>query len=184
MVAPMPPPVTYRSGHTSQIEPQLLARVRSTLELVFAGDYGDQDWEHCIGGMHVIAFHGEDPVGHASVIQRRIVNGGRALRCGYVEGVAVHPDWRRKGIGGQMMAELEAVIRGAYDLGALGATDDAAQMYAGRGWLKWRGPLSALTPGGTVATPQEAGCIFVLPAAVTPDLDSALTCDWRDGDVW
>jgi hypothetical protein len=35
---------------------------------------------------------------------------------------------------GAMMDALERVIRGAYDLGALGATDEAIPSYEGRGW--------------------------------------------------
>jgi aminoglycoside 2'-N-acetyltransferase I len=32
--------------------------------------------------------HRTDPVGHASVVQRRLLHGGRALRAGYVEASA------------------------------------------------------------------------------------------------
>jgi len=56
------------------------------------------------------------------------------LRASYVEGVGVRADRRRRGHGATMMQALERVVRGAYDLGALGATDAAAALYAGRGW--------------------------------------------------
>jgi len=82
------------------------------------------------------------------------------------------------------MDVLERVVRGAYDLGALGATDEAAAFYAARGWELWQGPTSALTPTGTTRTEQEDGSIYVLPVAVPLDLSGELTCDWRDGDVW
>ncbi len=83
-----------------------------------------------------------------------------------------------------MMAALERVIRGAYDLGALGATDEAARFYAARGWRRWKGPTYALTPAGVERTEAEDGGIHVLPVAVPLDLAGALTCDWRDGDAW
>jgi len=83
-----------------------------------------------------------------------------------------------------MMDALERVVRRAYQLGALGATDEGAAFYAARGWQLWRGPLSALTPAGLIRTGDEDGCIYVLPVAVPLDLSGALTCDWRDGDVW
>jgi len=83
-----------------------------------------------------------------------------------------------------MMAELERVVRAAYDLGALGASDEAAEFYAGRGWQLWRGAASALTPSGVRATKEEEGCIYVLPVDIALDLLGELTCDWRDGDVW
>jgi aminoglycoside 2'-N-acetyltransferase I len=82
------------------------------------------------------------------------------------------------------MEALERVVRGAYDLGALGATDDAVPLYTGRGWVAWRGRLSALAPDGVVATPDEEGAVYVLPGTAPLDLDGELTCDWRDGDVW
>ncbi len=173
-----------RVGHTSDIEPKVLERARSLLVEVFAGEFTHDDWEHSLGGVHVVAIHADEVVGHASVIQRRLLVGGRALRAGYVEGVGVHPDRQRQGIGSQMMAALERVIRTAYDIGALGATDEAVRLYTHRGWVLWRGPLSALTPTGIVATPDEAGGVYVLLGDASVDVDAELTCDWRDGDVW
>jgi aminoglycoside 2'-N-acetyltransferase I len=83
-----------------------------------------------------------------------------------------------------MMAELERILRGAYELGALGATEEGQALYAARNWQRWRGPTSALTPTGIKRTPDEDGSIFVLPVNTPLDLDGELTCDWRDGDVW
>jgi aminoglycoside 2'-N-acetyltransferase I len=82
------------------------------------------------------------------------------------------------------MGAVEAVIRGAYDLGALGATDVGARLYASRGWQRWTGTASVLAPGGIERTPEVDGSIYVLPVAVELDADGDLACDWRDGDVW
>ena len=82
------------------------------------------------------------------------------------------------------MSALEPVLRGAYDIGALGATDAAISLYESRGWRRWRGPLSALTPDGVVPTPDAAGAVYVLELGVPLDLDAELTCDWREGHVW
>ena len=82
------------------------------------------------------------------------------------------------------MSALETVIRSAYDLGALGATEQAQPMYLAHGWQRWEGRLSALTPSGIVRTAEEEGSVFVLPVAVELDLTAELTCDWRDGDAW
>lgn len=177
-------PLTYRVAHTFELEPALLEQTRSLLQVVFAGELRDEDWEHSLGGIHAIALNGQEPVGHASVVQRRMINAGRCLRTAYVEGVGVHAAWQRKGIATELMVALERVIRGAYDLGVLGATDEAVPLYSGRGWKLWRGPLSALTPRGIVPTPEEQGGIWVLAQRLPLDLDSELTCDWRDGDVW
>jgi aminoglycoside 2'-N-acetyltransferase I len=171
-------------GHTAEIDPSVLAKARSLLDMVFEGEMSDHDWEHSLGGMHAIVWHDEAVVGHASVIQRRLIHCGSALRTGYVEGVGVHPDWQRQGIGGQMMQALERIIESAYDIGALGATDDAVSLYEHRGWIRWCGQLSAITPAGVVRTPDEDGWVFVLPLGRTLDFASDLVCDWRDGDVW
>jgi aminoglycoside 2'-N-acetyltransferase I len=144
----------------------------------------EHDWEHALGGVHALAYEDGELVGHASVVQRRLLHAGRALRTGYVEGVAVRADHRRRGLGGALMAELERVIRGAYELGALGATDDAAALYAGRGWQRWQGPTFALTPEGVVRTAEEDDGVYVLPVSAALDLSGPLTCDLRDGSAW
>ena len=144
----------------------------------------DDDWEHALGGVHALVWEGDELIGHASVIQRRLLHGGRALRTGYVEGVGVRADRRGRGYGGALMEALERVIRGAYELGALGSTEEAMDFYARRGWKPWRGPTSALTPTGIARTPDDDGGVFVLRLTVPLDLDGDLICDWRDGDVW
>ena len=172
-----------QTGHTGELDPGVLAAGRALLYDVF-DDMTDHDWEHALGGLHALVWEGSELIGHASVIQRRLLHGGRALRTGYVEGVGVRAYRRGRGHGAAMMDALERVIRGAYDLGALGATDEAAAWYAARGWRLWQGRCSALTPGGIVRTEEEEDCIYVLPLGVPLDLAGELTCDWRDGDVW
>ncbi len=176
--------ISLQVAHTASLNRLELNAARALVEGAFEDDVTEHDWEHALGGMHALVWDGDEPIGHASVIQRRLLHGGRALRAGYVEGVAVRSDRRRRGHGTAMMEALERVIRGAYDLGALGATDEAKPLYAGRGWRRWRGPTSALTPTGIVRTPAEDGSIYVLALEHPLDLDGELTCDWREGDVW
>lgn len=147
-------------------------------------DMTEDDWEHALGGMHAVARIGDSVVGHAAVIQRRLMHRGVALRAGYVEAVAVDPAYQRQGIGAALMAPLERIIGAAYDLGALGATDEAVPFYVGRGWQAWRGPSSGLTPNGVVRTADDDGAIYVWHGRADLDLDGELICDWRGGDVW
>ena len=170
--------------HTAELDRSTLAAARALLVESFAGGFGDEDWEHALGGLHALALDGDRVVAHGAVVQRRLIHGGRALRAGYVEAVAVAPTHRRQGYAAAVLQALEDVIGRAYDLGALSATDDGAALYAARGWLRWQGPTSALTPTGTVRTPADDGGVFVLPGAAPVDPESALVCDWRDGDVW
>jgi aminoglycoside 2'-N-acetyltransferase I len=172
-----------RTAHTSQLDVATLEATRDLLYMVF-DDMTDHDWEHALGGVHALVYDETELVGHASLIQRRLLHRGRALRAGYVEGVAVRKDQRGLGHGAAMMQALEAVARRAYDVAALGATDEAAQFYAGRGWLRWLGPTSALTPRGIQHTPGDDGAVYVLSISTPLDVHDELTCDWRDGDVW
>lgn len=173
-----------RVAHTADLGADTLAAVRELMDVVFPDDFEEHDWEHALGGMHAVIEHDGAPVAHASLVMRRILHQDRALRAGYVEAVGVHPDHRRRGHGGAVMEPLERIVRTAYDLGALGATDQAARLYAGRGWKLWQGETYALTPGGITRTQEEDDCIFVLPAGTPLDLTGTLTCDWRDGSVW
>jgi len=172
-----------RVAHTADLDRATLRAVRALLDAAFEGDLTDDDWDHGLGGMHATAWEGGELVGHASVVQRRFLHAGRSLRTGYVENVAVRADHRRRGIGGAVMAPLERVIRTAYDLGALSSSEMAIPFYTARGWLRWRGPTSALTPDGAVRTESDDDGVYVLPVASVA-LTAGLTCDWRDGDVW
>jgi aminoglycoside 2'-N-acetyltransferase I len=173
-----------RIAHTADLDSAAITAARALLDDVFAGEMTEDDWEHALGGMHALLWEGPALIGHASVVQRRLLHRGRALRAGYVEAVAVRADSQRRGHGATMMAALERVLRGAYDLGALGATDEGARFYAARGWQLWRGPSSALTPAGLRRTPDDDGAIYVFELAVPLDTTAELTCDWRGGDLW
>ena len=171
--------------HTARLTPGVRAQVHALLAQVF-DDLTDADEEHCLGGLHVLAFDGDDElVAHAALVQRRLLHRGRAWRTGYVEGVAVRPDVQRRGHGAAVMAEVERLARGAYELAALGASDAGLAFYAARGWSRWQGPTCALTPQGVVRTPEDDDDVFVLPLTDEPlDLHGELICDWRDGDLW
>jgi aminoglycoside 2'-N-acetyltransferase I len=172
-----------RTAHTAELDAATLTASRALLYDVFE-DMTDDDWEHALGGIHALVWEGEELIGHASLIQRRLLHGGRALRAGYVEGVGVRAGRRRRGHGAAMMAALEQVLTRAYDVGALGASDEAADFYAARGWQLWQGTSSALTPSGIAPTAEDDGCIYVFPLSAPLDLSGELICDWRDGDVW
>ncbi len=83
--ATIPRVTEVRTAHTADLDPAVLAAARELLEDVFAGDFSEDDWEHALGGMHALAWDGSELVAHASVVQRRLLHGGRALRGGYVD---------------------------------------------------------------------------------------------------
>ncbi len=174
-----------RVAHTSELDGGLLERANQLLVDVFEGDWTAQDWEHSLGGVHVLAFdEGDELVGHGSVVQRRLIHDEQALRTGYIEGVGVRSSHRRNGVGAAVMTELERVIAGAYVLGALSSSEEALDFYARRGWRNWEGATFALTPAGVQRTADEDGGIYVLPGSAPLDLTGDLICDWRDGELW
>jgi aminoglycoside 2'-N-acetyltransferase I len=176
-------PFQIRVAHTADLEAETLAAARALLFEVF-DDMTEADWDHSLGGMHSLAVLDGQIVGHASIIQRRIGYQGRPLRAGYVEGVGVRSDCRGSGFGAALMAPLERIITAAYDLGALGASDEAATFYANRGWQRWRGRSYGLTLTGPTRTPEDDDCIFVLPARIPLDPSADLIADWRDDSAW
>lgn len=182
-----------RLVHTSDLDDETRGDAHRMVVEAFGGDFADDDWEHALGGMHALICQRGEVIGHAAVVQRRLYYGRLhdadvALRCGYVEGVAVREDHRGQGLGGVLMDAVEQVVRGGYHLGALGASELGEPLYTGRGWIQWKGPLSVLAPGGITPTPDDDGGVFVLPGdlppAMTLDPSAGLACDWRNGDVW
>ncbi|MFF8608218.1 GNAT family N-acetyltransferase [Streptomyces sp. NPDC015346] len=174
-----------RIAPTHELGAQRLRAVREMLDAAFGGGFSDEDWDHALGGIHAWIEDDRGIAAHGSVIMRRALHRGRSYRVGYVEGVGVRADRRREGLAGQLMAELERVIDGAYAFGALSASDDGATLYAARGWRVWQGRIEVLGPEGPVRLPEEEGSTFLKPAGGRdlPDPAAPLAFDWRDGDV-
>ncbi|WP_405611854.1 GNAT family N-acetyltransferase [Streptomyces sp. NBC_01511] len=175
-----------RTAHTFELDPATLGEIRALLDDAFDGDFSEEDWTHGLGGVHVLVRDGTGAlVAHGSVIQRRLTHAGRSYRVGYVESVAVRADRRGEGLGGRVLEVLERVIGRAYDVGALGASDDGARLYLSRGWHLWRGRVETLSPEGVVRLPEEEGTTYLwpVPDRELPSAEDALVFDWRDGDV-
>jgi aminoglycoside 2'-N-acetyltransferase I len=173
-------------AHTADLMSEELRAVRALLDGAFPSDeaYTEEDHEHALGGVHALLWEGGELIGHGSVVMRRLLHDGQALRTGYVEAVAVRADRRRGGHGGTVMEALERVIRHGYVLGALSASGMAGAFYAVRGWQVWTGTISVVTPGGIERAEDEEGGIHVLPGSAALRRDGDLACDWRDGDPW
>jgi aminoglycoside 2'-N-acetyltransferase I len=84
---------TARLVHTSDLDSETRQRVWQMVTEAFGGDFTEDDWEHALGGMHALIWSHGAIIAHAAVVQRRLLYRDDALRCGYVEGVAVRGDW-------------------------------------------------------------------------------------------
>lgn len=178
---------TARLIHTADLDAELREGARRMVIEAFGGsevDFTDADWEHALGGMHAMICHRGALIAHGSVVQRRLIHRDAPLRCGYLEAIAVKEEWRGRGLASAVMNALEQVLRGAYDMGALSASEAGRPMYIARGWLPWQGVTSVLAPSGVIRTPDDDASVLVLPVAAELDLAAELTCDWRPGDPW
>jgi aminoglycoside 2'-N-acetyltransferase I len=177
--------IQLRTAPTADLSPAELDALRRFLDNAFQGRFGDDNWSHALGGVHVLALADGEPVGHSSVVVRRLIAGNRTLRTGYVEAVATAAPWRRRGVASAVMTEVERLVAGGFELGALAASEQGVALYTARGWLPWSGPTAALTPAGIVETPDQG--VFVRPTPHTAtelDVAARLVCDWRRGDLW
>jgi aminoglycoside 2'-N-acetyltransferase I len=158
--------------------------VRPLLDEAFDGRFGDDDWEHALGGWHVVVTDGSDVVSHAAVVRRELHVDGRPVDTGYVEGVGTAPARQGEGLGTLAMREIDALIRRHHDLGALSTGEHG--FYGRLGWERWRGPTYVRRNGAPVRTPGEDDGIMVLRIGPTAgvDLGAPLSCEARRGDDW
>ncbi len=172
---------------TAALTPHEIRAIRVLLWAAFPpGDEGftEDDWEHALGGVHVVLDVEGAIVAHASVVERDLHVGERPTRTGYVEAVAVDPARQASGFGTVVMDEIDNEIARHYELGALGT--GAHHFYERLGWRTWQGPSFVRTDDGVQRTPDDDGYIMVLPTRTwpDPDLTAPLSCESRPGDVW
>jgi aminoglycoside 2'-N-acetyltransferase I len=175
-----------RRATTAELTTAELEALRRLLFGAFGGRFDEHDWEHTLGGVHLLALEDDAPVAHGAVVPRVLVAGERALATGYVEGVATREDRRGLGLATLVMAEAGKVVEEGYELGALGDGSGIPGFYQRLGWETWQGPTWVAGPRGRERTAEEDGSILVLrtPATGELDLGGPITCDWRAGDVW
>lgn len=172
---------------TNDLNTTQIADIRRLLWAAFAnkrGPFTEDDWQHALGGTHFIAQVEGAIVAHASVVERELHIDGRPLRTGYVEAVATLPELQGRGHATALMREVNTLITGDFELGALSTGSQG--FYERLGWRVWRGPSSVRTKQGDEPTPDEDGYILFLTTPATPPLDLAapISCEWREGDVW
>lgn len=172
---------------TSALTSAEVDAIRAVLFAAFGDDpdeaFREDDWDHALGGVHVVADLAGRIVAHASVVPRDIHAGDRALATGYVEAVAVQPGEQGRGLGTAVMRVVAEIVEN-YELGALGTSEHG--FYERLGWRTWRGPSSVRTEDGERPTPDDDGYLMVLATPTSPelDLDAPISCEWRPGDVW
>jgi aminoglycoside 2'-N-acetyltransferase I len=158
--------------------------LRTLLDVAFAGEFDDVDWDHALGGVHAYVLDDGAALAHASVVPRRLCVGETTLAAGYVEAVATAPTHRHCGLASLAMQALAEVIEQTYELGAL--STGVHDFYARLGWERWQGPTFVQRGEERIRTPEDDDGLMVLrtPATRSIDLRAEITCEWRAGDVW
>lgn len=167
------------SSHT--ITPAQTADVIALCSEVFEMDYSFYI-NLGLDRVHVLGYDEGRLVAHALWLDRPLrVGDGPWLAAAYVEGVATHADYRRRGYGSAVMRRLQEAVAG-YDLAALSPA--VPEWYARLGWERWRGPLFIERDGARQATPDECVLIYRTPRTPALDLTAALTAPWRPFELW
>jgi aminoglycoside 2'-N-acetyltransferase I len=176
--------VEIRRLTTAAASGDRLAEIRQLLVDAFAGDFSDDDWEHTLGGRHVVVADGGVVVSHAAVVPRVLEVAHRPVRAGYVEGVATAPARQREGLGSLAMAELSELLRHEFEIGAL--STGRHRFYERLGWERWRGPTFVRHDSEVTRTEDEDDGVMVLRFGPSSgiDLTSPLSCEARRGDDW
>lgn len=169
---------------TDQLKPGELIRLRAMLDDAFDGYFTDDDWEHGLGGTHVVLDLGPRIVAHASVVPRRLEVPNGVLYAGYVEAVATDREFRGRGLARAAMERIGDLVRETYDIGGL--STGIPDLYERFGWERWRGPTFVAVGDDrrTVEEPDAGVMILRTPRTGTIDLTGPITCDDRDGDAW
>jgi len=122
-------------------------------------------------------------VSYALWVTRWLQNeGSPPWRTAYVEGVATDERYRRRGYASTVMQRIAEEIKD-FDIGGL--CTGHYELYSKLGWQLWRGPLFIRTDKGLIATPEEKGVmVLALPKTPLLDLDTSLSAEWREGELW
>jgi aminoglycoside 2'-N-acetyltransferase I len=170
---------------TDALDATTRVALRTMLDVAFAGEFDDIDWDHALGGVHAYLLDdGGAALAHASVVPRRLCVGETTLAAGYVEAVATAPEQRHRGLGSSVMRALADVIEQTFSLGAL--STGVHDFYAQLGWERWQGPTFVRRGDDRIRTAEDDDGLMVLrtPATRAIDLRAEITCEWRAGDVW
>lgn len=161
-----------------------LAELRFLLEAAFPNQFSDSDWEHTMGGHHIVLTIDGAMASHAAVVERTLHAAGRSIRTGYVESVATLPQFQNGGHGSNVMRTTTGFIRGEYDFGAL--STGSGDFYESFGWERWQGLTYARGDGRLRRTPDDDDSLMVLRFGSTARLDlrSPISCEDRNGDAW
>jgi aminoglycoside 2'-N-acetyltransferase I len=177
------PPLSVTVSATERLTDAEQVVLRRLMDLAFAGNFDDTDWDHALGGVHAIGRVDGVIVAHAALVERTLYVDEVPMASGYVEAVATHPEHQGRGYGTAVMRALLPDIE-RIGFGALATGEHA--FYERLGWQRWQGPTYVRGRRGFHRSADEDDAIMVLtvPGGAAPSLGAALACENRPGDAW
>lgn len=154
------------------------------MDNAFEADLSKQDWDHALGGWHVVVADDGAVIAHAAVVARLIEVAGEPFYTGYVEAVATDPARQQEGLGSSVMIEVADLVRGEFEMGAL--STGRHHFYGRLGWERWHGPTYVRYGSELVRTEDEDDGVMVLRfgPSMYVDVAATISCEARPGDDW
>ena len=108
----------------------------------FEGDFSDEDWDHALGGWHVLVTAEDGAlVAHTAVVPRRLYVADRHFRPATSRPSERHRRVQGTGVGSLAMQAIGELLPRHFELGALAT--GRWSFYERLGWERWRGPTFA-----------------------------------------
>ena len=167
--------------HADQLTSQQLADIHALCDRAYQADL-EPLFRTFSDTTHVLGWWNSAIVSHAMWVTRWLQPSSQPpLRTAYVEMVATEPEFQGRGFATAVMRRLASAIHD-FQLGGLSPAEP--MLYEKLGWVFWQGPLFIRTPGGLLSTPEDSVMILRLPGTPPLVLTSALSAEWREGELW
>ena len=167
--------------HADQLTPDRLAEIHALCNRAYNADL-EPLFRTFTDTTHVLGWWGSAIVSHAMWVTRWLQPRNQPpFRTAYVEMVATHPQFQRRGFATAVMHRLASAIHD-FEMGGLSPAEP--MLYTKLGWVFWQGPLFIRTPEGLISTPEDQIMILSLPKTPPLDLALPLSAEWREGELW
>jgi hypothetical protein len=174
---------TVLARYSAELTGAELDELREFLGGVFGPRYGDDAWQHCLGGTHFLLRYDDRLAAHMANVPRTFWQAERCLRGVYGESMATARHLQGRGLGTVVATLAAADAKLHYEIGALGASKYA--FYERLGWRRWAGGTYVVDDGRRrPAAPATGSVLFLLPPGSEIDPSADLCTSWRPGDIW
>ncbi|NCX01241.1 MAG: GNAT family N-acetyltransferase [Actinobacteria bacterium] len=161
----------------------LIPKVQKLLVDAFEGEFSEDDWQNSFGGLRLIGSINEEIVAHGAVVPRMIRIDDFEISVGYVEAIAVDPEYWRQGIGTALMKEITSICLKSYQVSMLSTGEK--EFYRRLGWIDFVGE-SYIDLGNEVIRSEEEdeGLMYLPSGEYLVSVPKRVICRARAGDAW